>query len=112
MPAFLCAALMNLGGLPARVDRLNGFDALQAELEQNTGRGQVEGLAGAAKSLLLARVHQKRSRQVLIVTYQGEQATRILDDLRQFGIRGEQLFLLPSLESRWLADSVTDHLAL
>src|SRR2546421_287089 len=103
---------MQLAGLPACVDRLDGFDALLAELERNNGKGQVEGLAGTAKSLLLARVYQRRPGQLLLVTFSAEQASRILDDFRQFGVPDDQLFLLPSLESRWLADSVTDHLAL
>src|SRR5687767_14539299 len=102
---------MWLGELPRWVDRLNGFDALLAEINRENGKGQVEGLAGAAKSLLLARVFQKREKQLLLVTYQAEQAARILDDLRQFGIPRDQLFVLPSLEGRWLADSVTDHVA-
>ena len=107
----MCVLPMWLGELPKRVDRLDGFDALLAEIDRENGKGQVEGLAGAAKSLLLARVFQNRGKPLLLITYQAEQAARILDDLRQFGIPREELFLMPSAESRWMADSVTDHVA-
>src|SRR5207248_7563323 len=62
--------------------------------------------------LMLARVFQRRQQQIVVITFQTEQAQRMLDDLKQFGIPASQLFVLPALESRWMADDVTDHLAL
>jgi transcription-repair coupling factor (superfamily II helicase) len=76
------------------------------------GHGQVVGLSGAAKSLFLARVFQKREGQMLVVTYQSEQAQRMWDDLLHFGIPEERLFLIPASESRWLSNDVTDYRAL
>ncbi len=107
---------MDLIHLPQRVDRLPGFDSLLSAFDSNTnakpGHAQVVGLAGAAKSLLLARLFQRREAQMLLVTHHAEQAQRMLDDLRHFGIPDNQLFLLPASESRWLSNDVTDFRAL
>src|SRR5579862_6792703 len=106
---------MTLHDLPQRVDRLSGFDALLSVFQSRgtpRGHGQIIGLAGAAKSLLLARLYQRREEQMLLLTYQTEQAQRLWDDLRHFGIPEERLFLLPASESRWLTNDVTDYRAL
>jgi transcription-repair coupling factor (superfamily II helicase) len=104
--------MMQLLDLPQRVDRLPGFDALLSALNAPNGHGQIEGLAGAAKGLLLARLIQQRGGQALVITYQTEQAQRLWDDLRHFGIPEERLFILPASESRWLSNDVTDYRAL
>jgi transcription-repair coupling factor (superfamily II helicase) len=104
--------MMQLLDLPQRVDRLTGFDALLSALDAPQGHGQVEGLAGPAKGLLLTRLLQRRGGQTLVITYQNEQAQRLWDDLRHFGIPEEQLFILPASESRWLSNDVTDYRAL
>jgi transcription-repair coupling factor (superfamily II helicase) len=104
--------MSTLHDLPQRVDRLAGFDALLSAFEFAPGHGQIDGLAGAAKSLLLARLYRRRGAQMLVVTYQTEQAQRLWDDLRHFGIPDEQLFVLPASESRWLTRDVTDYRAL
>src|SRR5438105_15255537 len=99
---------MNLHDLPQRVDRLAGLDGLLQAFDVPQRLAQVEGLTGPAKSLFLARVYQRRSGHLLIVTFQEEQAQRLLDDLRQFGVPADLLFHFPALESRWLNDDVTD----
>lgn len=103
---------MNLYDLPQRIDRLEGFDALLSAFDASPAHGQIEGLAGAAKGLLLARIAQRRPHQMLIVAYQNEQAQRLWDDLKNFGIPEERMLLLPVLESRWLASDTTDYRAL
>ena len=107
---------MNLRELPQRVDRLPGFDSLLSAFEPNTtggkpGHGQVIGLSGAAKALFLARVFERRGGQLLVVTYQAEQAQRVWDDLLHFGIPEDRLFQIPSSKSRWLSNDVTDFIA-
>src|SRR5215212_6591930 len=107
---------MTLHDLPQRVDRLPGFDSLLSALDKKTaaspGHAQVVGLSGAAKALFLARVFQRREGQLVVVTYQTEQAQRMWDDLRHFGIPEDRLFLMPASESRWLSNDVTDYRAL
>jgi transcription-repair coupling factor (superfamily II helicase) len=107
---------MTLQHLPQRVDRLPGFDSLLSAFDtkkgSQPGHGQVVGLSGPAKSLFLARVFQRREAQTVIVTYQSEQAQRMWDDLRNFGIPEDRLFLMPASESRWLSSDVTDYRAL
>src|SRR5579862_2800619 len=106
---------MTLHDLPQRVDRLSGFDALLSVFQSRgtpRGHGQIIGLAGAAKSLLLARLYQRREEQMLLLTYQTEQAQRLWDDLRHFGIPEDRLYLLPASENRWLTNDVTDYRAL
>src|SRR5437764_12210299 len=103
---------MKLADLPQRVDRLAGFDSLLSAFVPGPAIAQIEGLAGPAKSLLLARVIQQRGGQTLAITFQSEQAQRLLDDLAQFGIPQDRLFHLPALDSRWLADDIGDHAAL
>lgn len=109
---FLCVYRMTLYELPQRVDQLAGFDALLSTLNAPRGCAQIDGLAGPAKALLLARLFQRRGKQILILTYQNEQAQRLLDDLRHFGIPEQQLFHLPASEHRWLSHDITDHYAL
>ncbi len=104
---------MTLHDLPQRVDRLPGFDSLLSAFNSRSlGHAQVVGLAGAAKSLFLARLFTRREGQLLVVTHQAEQAQRIWDDLRHFGIPDRSLFLMPASESRWLSNDVTDFRAL
>lgn len=107
---------MPLRELAQRVDRLAGFDALLSAFDgpRAAGRvaGQIEGLAGAAKALVLARIFQKRPGQILVVTYQTEQGQRLWDDLQHFGIPEDRVFVIPATESRWLSNDVTDYRAL
>jgi len=103
---------MTLHDLPQRVDRLPGFDALLSAFDTEHGHGQIDGLAGAAKGLLLARLFQRRGGQMLVITYTTEQALHLWDDLRHFGIPESRLFLIPASESRWLTNDTTDYRAL
>jgi transcription-repair coupling factor (superfamily II helicase) len=58
---------------------------------------QVEGLAAAAKSWLLAGVYRETGRTMLFLTYTQEQAERLAEDLPHYGIpKSEVLFLPPS----------------
>jgi transcription-repair coupling factor (superfamily II helicase) len=98
--------------LPQRVDRLPGFDALLSVFDGSQAVGQIEGLAGGAKGLVLARTFERRGGQMLVVTYQTEQAQRLWDDLRHFGVPEDRLFILPASEGRWLSNDVTDYRAL
>ena len=68
--------------------------------------------SGAAKALVLARIFQRRPGQILVVTYQSEQAQRMWDDLLHFGIPDNRLYQIPASESRWLSNDVTDYRAL
>lgn len=56
---------------------------------------QIEGLAAAAKTWLLAGVFDQTKRTMLVVTYTQEQAERIAEDLPHYGIPSEQVLFYP-----------------
>jgi len=60
---------------------------------------QVEGLAAAAKGLVLAGVFEQTGRTMLVVTYTQEQAERIAEDLPHYGIPKDRVAFLPSSDS-------------
>ncbi len=97
-----------LHDLPQCIDRLAEFDAVLSAYNGNRATVQFEGLAGVARSLLLARVYQKRPSQILVVTYQTDQAQSLWDDLVRFGIPEDDVMVLPASESRWLSNDATD----
>ncbi|MCC6730767.1 MAG: transcription-repair coupling factor [Chthonomonadales bacterium] len=103
---------MTLNDLVQRVDRLPGFDALLSVLATPGGQAQVDGLAGPAKGLLAARVLERRGGAALVVTYQAEQAQRIWDDLRRFGVQEDRLHLLPASQGRRASGEPADFRAL
>jgi len=86
---------MNLGDLPQIVDRLDGLDDLLAALRTGRNHRQVEGLAGAAKALFLARIFQRERSRILVVVPQIEQTQHLQDDLLSFGISESDLHTLP-----------------
>lgn len=102
---------MPLSDITCRVDRLPGFDDLLAALAEAGGHAQVEGLTGPVKSLVVARTAQRFASRVLLITHQNEQAQRLWDDLRNFGIPESRLHLLPASERHWLSNDVTDYRA-
>ncbi|MGC8862129.1 MAG: CarD family transcriptional regulator, partial [Armatimonadota bacterium] len=60
---------------------------------------QIEGLAAAAKGLVLAGVFRRTRRTMLVVTYTREQAERIAEDLPHYGISRDSVAFLPSSDS-------------
>jgi transcription-repair coupling factor (superfamily II helicase) len=94
--------------LPQRVDRVPQFDQLKETLAHG-GVAQIDGLTGAARALVLARLAQCRGGQILVITYQEEQCRRLYDDLRGFGIPDAQLFVLPATQSQWLFRDTLDY---
>ncbi|MCX8052687.1 MAG: transcription-repair coupling factor [Armatimonadetes bacterium] len=69
------------------------------QIEDGAQLVQIEGLAGAAKGLLLAGVFRETDRTMLIVTYTQEQAERIAEDLPHYGIPKDRVAFLPSSDS-------------
>ena len=68
-------------------------------IENGTKLLQIEGLAAAAKGLVLAGVFQQMGRTMLVVTYTHEQAERIAEDLPHYGIPKDRVAFLPSSDS-------------
>lgn len=60
---------------------------------------QIEGLAAAAKSWLLACLFKEQLRTALVVTYTQEQAERIAEDLPYYGIPSSQVLFYPSSDA-------------
>lgn len=104
-------SLMSLKDLLSLVPQLPHFEELVASLRQHKPPtiAQLEGLAGTAKSLFLAQLAFALQRPLLLVTYQQEQAQRLADDLVQFGLPAEKVAVLPTPQSRFTLDDVTDH---
>lgn len=66
-----------------------------SSLSNGTRMVQVEGLAAAAKSWMLAGLFDDMNRTILLVTYTYEQAERITEDLPLYGIPREQVVFYP-----------------
>ena len=60
-------------------------------IERGVGLVQVEGLAAAAKSLMIADAFVRTGRTMFVLTYTHEQAERIAEDLPHYGIGREQV---------------------
>ncbi len=86
---------MNLTDLPQIVDRLDGFDDLMSALRTGRTHRQIEGLAGAAKALFLARIFQRERSRILVVVPQIEQTQHLQDDLLSFGVSESYLNIIP-----------------
>lgn len=99
---------MNLAELPQIVDRLDGFDDLIAALRTGRTHRQIEGLAGAAKALFLARIFQRERSRILVVVPQIEQTQHIQDDLLSFGVPDGNINILPVSEGMRMANEPVD----
>jgi transcription-repair coupling factor (superfamily II helicase) len=100
---------MDLADLPLRIDKAPDFERLALSLESGIANAQIDGLVGVAKSLAIARMFQRRQSPTLIITYQFEQAQRLIDDLRNFGIPEDQLFILPGVQHAFLQKGDLDY---
>ncbi|MCE5200370.1 MAG: transcription-repair coupling factor [Armatimonadota bacterium] len=60
---------------------------------------QVEGVAAAAKSFILAGLFDQVRRTTLILTYTYEQGERIAEDLSLYGVPAEQVMFYPPSDS-------------
>ena len=99
---------MTLPELPRRIDALPCLDDILGALRTPGSPCQVDGIAGVSKALLIARIHQRTGARILVLTSGDEQMQRMADDLRNFGVPEEQLFILPASEGRWQSRDATD----
>jgi transcription-repair coupling factor (superfamily II helicase) len=69
------------------------------EITESIAKGarlvQIEGLAAAAKSWMIAGLFDQTKRTILLVTYTYEQAERIAEDLPFYGIPRDQVLFYP-----------------
>ncbi len=100
---------MTLRDLPLLLGDLPGFSEIVSLAHDSRGHAQIDGLAGVTKSLAIACLAQKLASPVLVVSYQVEQCQRIIDDLRNFGVPGEMVYMLPPSENRWLMRDKVDY---
>jgi len=70
---------------------------------------QIEGLAAAAKGLMLAGVFAETRRTALLLTYTYEQAERIAEDLPHYGIPKEQVMFYPPSDSLIYEEGTPDY---
>jgi len=87
---------------------LSGVLKLNGKLEQfievcdalnDSKTVQMNGLTGSAKGFILSGIIRELKQPALIITYSSEQAERLADDLSQFGIANDELFVLPPSDS-------------
>ena len=75
----------------------------------NEGPGiQVEGLAVAAKSVVVTALRQELNRPIVLVTYNYEQAERLYEDLASLGLGNGDLLLVPPADSMIYQEGDTD----
>ncbi|MGC8668126.1 MAG: transcription-repair coupling factor [Chthonomonadales bacterium] len=103
---------MEFRQLTQYADRLPGFADLLTRLASSAVKVQIEDLAGTAKSLVIARLFERLQPRLLVITPHPQEAGRILDDLKQFGLSPDQLFHLPSPESSRITGTAPDHSAM
>ncbi|MEN6519586.1 MAG: transcription-repair coupling factor [Armatimonadota bacterium] len=60
---------------------------------------QLNGLTGSAKGFFLSGIIRELKKPALVITYSSEQAERLADDLSQFGLSDNELFVLPPSDS-------------
>ncbi len=102
---------MHLSDLPGLADPIPGFAELVEQLNSDKPAGvyEIEGLAGTAKGFTLARLFSRLQKPLLILTYQQEQALRLVDDLVRFGVPESKCCVLPSSQSLFLEGDTTDY---
>lgn len=69
---------------------------------------QIEGLAAAAKSWLLAGIFRETGRTMLLITYTLEQAERVAEDLCLYGIPKDQVLFFPPSDAMIYEDGPPD----
>ncbi len=68
-------------------------------VERGVGLVQIEGLAEAAKALMVADAFVRTGRTLFVITYTHEQAERIAEDLPHYGVGKEQVMFYPASDS-------------
>ena len=86
---------MDLQTLPLLAEDYPAYQELKAQIAQG-GVIQMEGVPVPAKGWLLARLARETGRPLVVVTYNADQAQRLGDDLRAFGIADSGLAHLTS----------------
>ena len=69
---------------------------------------QMDGLTGAAKSLFLAWLFRNNPNKYLIITANNDQVTTWWDDLHQFGLTDEELYILPATAGLRMGGDLAD----
>ncbi|MCL5104284.1 MAG: transcription-repair coupling factor [Armatimonadetes bacterium] len=75
------------------------FRELAAAIASGSKLIQIEGLASAAKSWVLAGLFDETRRTMLLLTYTHEQAERLAEDLPIYGVPAEKVLFYPSSDS-------------
>ena len=85
---------------------------LYQQLKEHAAAGgilQLDGLPVAAKSFVLAQLSRETGRQVVVVTYNADQAQRICADLARYGVpEGQLANLFSSVETLFFAEGSPD----
>ncbi|MBI2843590.1 MAG: transcription-repair coupling factor [Armatimonadetes bacterium] len=71
------------------------FAQVRDALSCASGKAQIEGLTNSAKGFFLAGLFRDLARPILVITYSSEQSEHLADDLSQFGLSKDELFVLP-----------------
>ena len=86
---------MNLQSLPSLAEDYPAYQELKAQLAQG-GVVQMEGVPVPAKGWLLAQLARETGRPLVIISYNDDQAQRLADDLRAYGVSDSSLAQLTS----------------
>ena len=81
------------------------------QVRQALGEGpgiQIEGLAVAAKSVVVTALRRELNRPIVLVTYNYEQAERLYEDLASLGLGNGDLLLVPPADSMIYQEGDTD----
>ncbi len=75
----------------------------------NGGPGiEIEGMASAAKNVLLGALQRELNRPIVLVTYNYEQAERLYDDMAAIGLNDGNVLLVPPADSMIYQEGDTD----
>ena len=69
---------------------------------------QLEGLSSAAKAFFLAGLLREWNRPALVISYNTEQAERLVEDLVQFGFSDEEVLFLPATDDAIFEEGTPD----
>jgi transcription-repair coupling factor (superfamily II helicase) len=87
---------MSLSIIANLIDGLPAYRRLREILAKSKPEiVQLEGVAVAAKGMVLAKLRRETGRPIIVISYNGEQAERIVTDAISFGVEAAETGTLP-----------------
>lgn len=101
---------MDLSKLPSLAEDYAPYRQLKDDLHAGVHAVQLEGVSVPAKGFFLAQLLRDLDRPLLILTYNNEQAERVVADLTAFGVAEDSIaFLMSTAETLLYTEGAPDY---